>query len=96
MEPTTETTNSVVVIEPLILTTPVKKRGRPPKAVDPTKLSSFFAAMGSADAQGRGVGYLQQVTGLKRNELKAVIRSLLKAGKIKQLGTKKGATYLMV
>ncbi len=77
-----------------VLVTP-KQRGRPPKVIEPVRLNSFMAALASSEASGRSISYLEKVSGLNRREAAAVIRGLTKAGKIKQLGKKKGTTYVL-
>ncbi len=91
-----ETTQSDAELLLITTVTPPKKRGRKPRAIDPVKLNSFMAALASADSKGRSISYLQSVTGLTRVEAQSVIRGFIKLGKIKQLGSKRGATYLLV
>ena len=70
-----------------------KPRGRPTKAIDPLKLSSFHAALEGAAGEGVSSAHLIKVTGLERAEVMSLLKSLIKKGTVVKTGAKKGSKY---
>ncbi len=69
-----------------------KTRGRPSKPIDPVKKASFAAALASVD-EGVSSSHLAKVTGFSKTEVMAMLKSLIKEGKVVKTGQKKGSKY---